>query len=108
MLLIYRYENITLEEIKSKWLGNIKVFKPYHLRSLTGFGRHSTCTLCIATHDIKGYSDCNKCMYGGLLKCNDNENRKTYSDIRDAKTPITLLNAYRRRAKHMRKILEKL
>ncbi len=90
--LIKRYETITLEEIK----GN---FDP---AALTGFGGND-CSLCIPIA-----SNCYGCIYIHRYGCLHDENRETYNSIEDATTPLKLRNAFRARAKHIRKVLENL
>ena len=89
--LVERYETITLEEIKANPDPEI----------LTGFGNSGTCTLCIKA------GNCDKCVYGesdtAYYACIDGENKKTYFTIDNANTPRKILNAYRARAKHLRK-----
>ncbi len=87
--LVDRYETITLEEIK----GN---FNP---GALTGFGNSRTCTLC----DISGFDPCEYCIYKS--HCKKGIHQKTYYRIFNANTPLKLLNAFRARAEHIRKII---
>jgi hypothetical protein len=87
--LIERYETITLDEIKQEKMNKAK---------LTGFDSPDTCTLCLAVKQ-----ECYNCVYGTFCGCCGGENRSTYYGITDAKTVKQLLNAFRARAKHMRK-----
>lgn len=102
--LVERYETITLDEIMCNWNGggiNTAV-------ELTGFGKDKYCKLCIAVgrneyinlFDSNGC--CEKCIYKGY-NCNSGINRKTFVAIYNAETPQDLLNAFRARAKHLRK-----
>ena len=101
IVLMNRYETITLEEIKEAW-ENSYVKRGHDVaQSLTGFGGSSTCTLCLAVKE-----DCSKCVYGrserGWYGCLDKPHDKTYHNIDHTKTPLQLRNALRKRAKHMK------
>ena len=99
--LAIRYQSITLDEIKNAIPGLTE--KP---SVLTGFGKTRTCTLCIATK-----LNCSLCIYTSLHSvchcCND-YNKKTYDDIEKYKSDVDLLKAFRNRAKHITKILNKI
>ncbi len=97
--LVDRYESITLEEIKECGTNP---------EELTGFGDASTCTLCDgAGFKNNACADCNECFYVVFTnsECNSFVNAKTYNRILEAYTPLQLRNAYRSRAKHIRKII---
>ncbi len=95
--LIQRYETITLEEIKDAF----KTRRPGIAKFLTGYGHAETCSLCKAAR-----MDCDNCVYVNYNSyCNSHV---TYFNIYHSRTPEGLLNAYRTRAKYMRKILDKL
>ena len=103
--LMNKYESLTLEEIKSEWkkIGTPQAYGGCVARNLTGFGNSSTCTLCLCINQV-----CKLCVYGTTnyppeYGCISDRHTKTYDDIDNAKTPIQLRNALRRRAKHMRK-----
>ncbi len=85
--LVDRYESITLEEIKNN-------FDP---EELTGFGNAFSCILCLAV------KKCKYCIY--VSGCVDGKNEKSYDRIYYAYTPTKLRNAFRARAKHIRKII---
>ena len=102
--LIERYETITLDEIKKEWERNRKILGDNDTvgflvaQHLTGFGGSQTCTLCDAV-----YQNCDDCVYGEAYGCLTGENHESYEKIEEAKTPRTLFNAFRNRAKHLRK-----
>ncbi len=99
--LIERYETITIEEIKKE---NMNLF------TLTR--NEGMCILCEPIGGIN--PQCELCVYYQIIPkrlpypCLSGINRETFGNIGAAKTPLTLLNAYRNRAKHMRSILKKL
>lgn len=102
--MVRRYETITLKDIKEVWKNK---FDPTSLllngrtfctaNSLTGYGKKSTCKLC------KKVNKCYECVYGDNMGCITGLNSKTYTNIRLAKTPAKLRDAFRKRAKHLRK-----
>lgn len=109
--LIEKYEKITLEEIQKIWknysdnsafVGTGADIAPL----LTGFGSLSTCTLCRAVKEC-----CTECVYfrkrreDFMYCCNTGRNAKTYDAIKNAKTPEKLLEAFRKRAKNMKKYI---
>ena len=91
--LIKRYESITLEEIKERFLDYIRMLSI--AKVLTGFGSPETCTLCKVL--------CRNCVY--TYGCSSDISKKTYERICYADTPIKLLNAFRARAKHMKTLI---
>ena len=99
--LIERYDTITLQEIEDvltdvAWPEDAK-------QQLTGFGKHSTCTLCIAAGRTGDWGEtCKGCVYHGDMGC---LRHKTYDMICKAETPEELLKAYRARAKYMRTLI---
>jgi hypothetical protein len=103
IMLVKRYESVTLEEIQPIWdsqedIGYCAIRVAEHL---TGFGSKSTCTLCKPINGV-----CSKCIYGGRgyrFGCINSQNNKTYSGIENAETAEELLDAFRKRAKHLRK-----
>lgn len=110
--MVQKYETITLKDIKEVWktkfdptllLLNGRTFCTAN--SLTGYGKKTTCTLCkkvVATNMTINYN-CFVCVYGHYLGCITGLNNKTYANIRLAKTPAKLRDAFRKRAKHLRK-----
>ncbi|MCF8008168.1 MAG: hypothetical protein K9K32_00255, partial [Halanaerobiales bacterium] len=106
--LIKRYENITREEIARKVdnysdeKGNLEWY--ILKRDLTGFGDAADCILC---KEVK--KQCGHCAWMKLTesKCFEKENGKTFNQIDDAETIESLYQAYKDRAKYMRKVLEK-
>jgi len=102
--LMGRYETITLEEIQEVWRDDGLSYA----RALTGFGETSTCTLCLTRKvDNRCWTDsCDGCFWGDMPTghCNAGSSHKTYLAIRMAHTPRELFNAYRERAKYMRKV----
>ena len=102
--LVKRYETITLKEINDK-RNELDIIEYPHLANrLTGFCSYRTCTLCIAVGvTVFSLNRCLYCVYGADRLCSRNINSKTYSRIEKADTPRKLLNAYRARAKHLRK-----
>jgi hypothetical protein len=99
--LVIRYQSITLEEIKNTEPGHTG--KPH---VLTGFGRDKTCTLCIAVKDY-----CSLCIYTslhGAYHCCNDYNEKTYVEIDEYKSDEDLLQAFRNRAKHIKRIVNKI
>lgn len=104
--LIERYETITYQEVKEEWnKKNIKLRKIglYVGGNLTGYGRTATCKLCISCKE-----DCHLCVYKVSLGCiNISEAlRRSYNRINDADTALKLFNAFRNRAKVLRKYAE--
>jgi hypothetical protein len=109
--LIERYESITLKEIEKaekkdivrRWMAS-NDWGASVANYLTGFGNYSDCTLCKVSK-----SDCSNCVYiyvtGSM--CNLGENWDSYNEIRFAETPKQLLEAFRERARYMRKIIKK-
>jgi len=95
--LVERYETITIEEIK-------EIREEYPAEILTGFGSRATCSLCLSVNE-----DCSKCVYGKNKEseinynCVVGNNSKSYERIEEANTPHKLFNAFRNRAKHLRK-----
>ena len=108
--LVERYNSITLAEIKQAWnyRGVVAANK------LTGFGNPLTCTLCIAVISKDKRTECKYCIYNFDNsdeekmngRCSNGENIKSYMDIWGATSPRKLLNAFRRRAKHLEKIIK--
>jgi len=107
--LIKRYRSITLSEIKENVAINAEgVFNARGTAyTLTKFGHATKCTLCAAVSCC-----CSKCIYGDnddfYNDCTCGENGKTYNDIDNAKTPLKLRNAFRKRADHIEKKLSKI
>lgn len=101
--LIRRYKSIKLEEIEEAWL-NAK-YKKGHIiaNNLTGFHDTSSCSLCIATMNVKTDYNCMKCVYATDEEesCHKGINESTYYEIYGAASPQELLLAFRRRARHM-------
>lgn len=99
--LIKKYESITLETInKYKISGSIFfTIGSFTAFQLTGFGSNLTCTLCKATN-----TDCGSCYWYEKTStiCTSH---KTYQDIKNAKDEISLLKAFKARAKYMRQQL---
>ena len=105
--LVHRYETITLKEIEkaAKDYGFSFYDNPIQTY-LTGYGYMSTCTLCKKSYDRKGGS-CKRCIYTGSsqedTRCMKGRNRSTFKAIEHANSVEELLEAYRNRAKHLRK-----
>ena len=100
--LIERYETIQIDEINSIWLFHSKRSALH----LTGFGSCGTCTLCQAVYDdLNEEPDCTECVWRITFGCWLYEKGKTYDAIKKCETPAELLQAYRNRAKAMRKFL---
>ena len=93
--LVDRYESITLEEIKEEW----SPFLRETAEILTGFGNMGSCSLC---RKVSG--TCMNCIYHPS-DCVEGENEETYDRILEARSPTKLRNAFRARAKHIRKII---
>ncbi len=100
LALIERYETISIKEIEKQNFRFSTSRTPQ--RKLTGFGDHKKCILCKVIN-----KDCDDCIYTKLTeeKCYQGVNSRSYNEIAHAETPQELLEAYRRRAKHMRNIL---
>lgn len=102
--LMERYETITLEEILKEWYVNGDLTA----LGITGYGKFAYCTLCVScgVHSRSYMEKCCNCFWeiitGDL--CTKESNSKTYTRIEDATTPLKLRNAFRARAKYMRKI----
>jgi len=116
--LVKRYREITIDDItkglrslspngylsdeRGSYIGRIQEL-------LTGFGRAATCPLCISTTAKTSMGlNCSLCIYSEMCGCRIFSNRKTYDTIKNASTPTTLRNAYRKRADHIEKILNNL
>lgn len=100
--LVKKYESLTFQETKEAWEHYgyyVHGIPPGHLtaQKLTGFGSSNTCTLCKA---IDG--ECGLCVYEYTYACLSGEHAKSYNDIDYADTPEKLLDAFQKRAKHMR------
>lgn len=101
--LIERYETIQLDEIEKTWEINGR----NTANLLTGFGNSLTCKLCKTIRRMPTYhTECGNCIYEGETNCTKSSMRFTYLKIARAKTPLTLLQAFRDRAKAMRKFLK--
>jgi hypothetical protein len=99
--LVERYETITIEEIKEKWLKP----SPYSnaAKNITGLGGFDTYSLCVAVNKTaRSEIECNYCVYGDFVRCILSENKQTYHSMTDAETPDELLAAFRNRAEHLR------
>lgn len=111
--LIERYETITLQEIEDVMPVTV-FYGEYASKALTGFGTLS-CTLCKAAFEISQEdeqtinsnfppSNCIYCVYGSSWGCQEKgENEDNYNAILDARNPKQLLEAFRERAKLMRR-----
>lgn len=101
--LIERYETITIEEIEDEIKKHERLYDAK--TALTGLGRMNTCSLCVALNKWEDniFKQCSRCVYGGITGCVDH---KSYTAIVRAKTPTSILSAYRARAKYMRSLLE--
>ena len=107
--LIKKYETITLEEVEKGWDNQESGPDAVDVASdLTGFGSLSSCTLCLGA-GVEEKDDCWKCVYyrkrkdDYLFCCNTGKNLKTYYKIEEAMNPEELLEAFRNRAKFLRK-----
>ena len=100
VVLIERYESITLTEIKNMGETGEVCNMEDVANLLTGFGERNDCPLCKETL-------CFECVYGGLYNCAEGKNAETYEGISRAETPDELLKAFRARAKHMRTLIDK-
>jgi len=97
--LVEKYESLTIGEIEDAWVNNSWASSGHDTaKQLTGFGGPFSCTLCVAIT-----RNCDGCVYGKRYGCLSGKNKKSYDDIDDAESPRKLLNAFRRRAKHMRR-----
>ena len=109
--LVDRYRLITLEEIKREWdlHRNRGIESQPHLTAnrLTGFGTTVSCTLCIKVSAEYCAPQCNLCIYNGWHGCTHFEQSKTYNDIDEAASPEQLLDAFRARAEHIKKVVNK-
>ena len=96
--LINKYRSFTLKDIEDAWRYN----GGSTARGLTGFSHTERCTLCKSVDGI-----CSRCIYNDEETCGclNGENTKTYEGIDNAATPRALLNAFRRRAHHIVKLL---
>jgi hypothetical protein len=107
--LIKRYETITLKEIKEKFKKFGETGLLFYLKEeLTGFGNTDLCILCILCNAVN--QNCNHCVYKKFVGCSLNNKYKeieiSYQNIYRANTAIKLFNAYRNRAKVLRKFAE--
>ncbi len=97
--LIDRYRSITRDEVDLFGSADgIGIIPPglWIANKLTGFGQMETCTLCRAVGD-----DCALCFYGYRRGCSAGDSKKTYDDIRDAKSADELLAAFKARAAYI-------
>jgi len=99
--LVDRYESITLEEIEGDGRGYLNV------EILTGFGSTDSCTLCQAVSHKSCIPNCGECFYEIITAtlCDQGVNAESFDGICGADTPIKLRNAFRARAKHIRKLI---
>ena len=118
--LIDKYNSLTLKEVKDAWHAemnkyNLDTYKQLSYverdemaESLTGYGNAGTCILCNAVRDYKRVIQCSLCIYRVVTfsGCAGGNNRKTFANIKDAKTPKGMLSAYRNRANHITKLLK--
>ena len=106
--LVERYETIGLEEIKEAWDSIISSTQNYSgkygipaARELTGFGSMKTCVLCISVKN-----KCSVCVYSYRYTedfgCINEKNYPTFEGIKTTDTPEELLEAFRKRAEHLR------
>lgn len=117
--LIARYNSISREEIMSI-LGD-KNFQDNIidiLNKLTGFSFTDTCTLCSTGYS--SYSQpqpCEACIYasgrhdpnlGLRYYCLKGKHKKTYNALKKCKSIDKLLIAYKNRANHISKVLQKI
>lgn len=118
-----RYESITLDEIQDVWDLQFRddFAGDFIADKLTGFDSKNTCLLCKAAKEIAfGTSKpqekvqgralhrmCKECIYQEYNGCLTGNYKKSYYDIVFADCPEALLQAFRNRAKIIRKrILE--
>ncbi len=133
--LIKRYNSITLDEIETEYKkqGSMHLVP----KNLTGFGSDSTCTLCKEAESIllsdnipldddlkDSFFRCHTCIYNRVrnielgypdhlftcqpVACIADENAASYYLIDKAKSAKELLFAFRNRAKHLRKLVDKI
>jgi hypothetical protein len=99
--LIKRYKTITIDEIEEKYCD---------ANELTGFGKHSTCTLCQAVPwnmDKKNFPpSCRRCVYPGNLGCIKHKTYIAIEEAEDTNSPEELLAAYRARAEYMEGLIK--
>lgn len=96
--LVDKYLSITLKELYSH-----SMVAPLSAYLLTGFGSKTACPLCIS---VDGY--CHHCIYGPAdSSCTKGKNKDTYYAIKDAANPEELFLAFRMRALHLKKIINK-
>jgi len=109
--LIKKYESITLEQLNNprlEWMSSKQI-----MNCLTGYGDTGTCSLCIQARKEKLRKavvlrcDCCFWVIATGLRCNIDENSKTYNAIEYAQSRTELLEAVKQRARYMRKVLEK-
>lgn len=96
-----RYKTIELDEIQHEFNKNF-LEKSKTLSILTGFGLSDTCTLCISSN-----YKCWACIHN--IKNDDMGCLEdlTYRLIWNAKTPMELLSAYRKRAEYFEILAKK-
>ena len=109
--LIKRYESITLEELtnpKLRLLGSRAI-----MNYLTGFGDYETCTLCVKAEELSIevygniFATCNFCIWTTTDNfCYYGKNEQTYSAIWEARNREKLFEAVKKRAEHMKKVLQ--
>jgi len=112
--LIKKYRSITPERIENAYkkipitCGNVfdggKV-----AQVLTGFGRVSSCTLCISINKRSIFSPCQGCVYNELTlnDCYRGEGKESYYKIRHTNSPKQLIEAFEKRADYMEDLLIK-
>lgn len=109
--LIEKYESITLEDINTFKSDDLQFDEIAN--KITGFGYVKSCTLCkVVNKRDKMFNPeyCKLCIYGFnnkiFMPCFKGYNKYTYYNIEKAHTAKGLLNAFKARAKHIRKLLK--
>ena len=106
--LLIKYRSITLEYLNSM----STIHTEDKLKTITGFGSLTTCTLCVALGG--DYCDCNNCIYSIITDddivcycCNDIA-EDTYNNILSAKSDEELIIAINNRANFLESILKRI
>lgn len=100
--LLERYKSITMEQLEEAYKENPYVNGEKIMRNITGFGKTSSCILCLAVNEV-----CGKCIYsfrysGYYPPCIDN----IYDEIHYAKNAKDLFAAIQKRISYLTNVIQ--